>query len=93
MGVWIDQDLCTGDGLCVDYAPDVFVMLQDGIAYVVEDGAPLNNPGSSDSVARVPSSREQSVVVAADLCPGECIFIEMGGEEPAALMSQAKDSS
>ncbi|WP_143589037.1 ferredoxin, partial [Streptomyces angustmyceticus] len=22
--VWIDQDLCTGDGICVEYAPEVF---------------------------------------------------------------------
>ncbi|MCU0280931.1 MAG: ferredoxin [Acidimicrobiia bacterium] len=25
MKVWIDQDLCTGDGLCEEIAPDVFV--------------------------------------------------------------------
>jgi ferredoxin len=31
MRVWIDQDLCTGDGLCVDHCPDVFVQLEDGI--------------------------------------------------------------
>ncbi|MEZ5255991.1 MAG: ferredoxin [Ilumatobacteraceae bacterium] len=24
MKVWIDQDLCTGDGLCEEIAPDVF---------------------------------------------------------------------
>ena len=29
MRVWIDQDLCTGDGLCVDHCPDVFVQLED----------------------------------------------------------------
>ena len=23
--VWIDQDLCTGDGICEEIAPDVFV--------------------------------------------------------------------
>ncbi|MFC2177298.1 ferredoxin, partial [Actinomycetota bacterium] len=22
--VWIDQDLCTGDGICEEIAPDVF---------------------------------------------------------------------
>ncbi len=27
MKVWIDQDLCTGDGLCEEIAPDVFVGL------------------------------------------------------------------
>ena len=26
MKVWIDQDLCTGDGLCEEIAPDVFTL-------------------------------------------------------------------
>ncbi|MFV0308359.1 MAG: ferredoxin, partial [Desertimonas sp.] len=41
MRVWIDQDLCTGDGLCVDHCPDVFVQLEDGIAYVRDPSGPL----------------------------------------------------
>ena len=77
MRVWIDQDLCTGDGLCVDHSPDVFVQLEDGIAYVAEVGYPLNDPGSSGSLARVPGRRPQQVIDAALDCPGECIFIEM----------------
>ena len=32
MKVWIDQDLCTGDGICVEIAPDVFALLDDGLA-------------------------------------------------------------
>jgi len=32
--VWVDQDLCTGDGLCVQYAPEVFEFDIDGLAYV-----------------------------------------------------------
>ena len=36
MKVWIDQDLCTGDGLCEEIAPDVFTLLDDGLAYVRE---------------------------------------------------------
>lgn len=32
--VWIDQDLCTGDGICVQYAPEVFELDIDGLAYV-----------------------------------------------------------
>ena len=36
MKVWIDQDLCTGDGLCEEIAPDVFTLLDDGLAYVKE---------------------------------------------------------
>ena len=35
MKVWIDQDLCTGDGLCEEIAPSVFTLLDDGLAYVI----------------------------------------------------------
>jgi len=77
MRVWIDQDLCTGDGLCVDHCPDVFVQLEDGIAYVAEDGRPLNDPGSSGSLAWVPARDVHAVIKAAEVCPGECIFIEI----------------
>ena len=77
MRVWIDQDLCTGDGLCLDHAPDVFVQLEDGIAYVAEDGVALHDPGGPGSLAWVPVRAEQSVIDAALACPGECIFIEM----------------
>ena len=76
MRVWIDQDLCTGDGLCLDHCPDVFVQLEDGIAYVAEFGVALNDPGSSGSLAFVPERNRQSVIDAAVQCPGECIFIE-----------------
>ncbi len=76
MRVWIDQDLCTGDGLCVDHCPDVFVQLADGIAYVAEQGQVLNDPGGSGSLAWVAVKHYQSVVDAAEACPGECIFIE-----------------
>ena len=80
MRVWIDQDLCTGDGLCVDHCPDVFVQLEDGIAYVVQGGVTLNDPGSSGSLAIVDTKNQVDVVKAAEVCPGECIFIEM--DEP-----------
>ena len=82
MRVWIDQDLCTGDGLCVDQCHDVFVQLEDGIAYVAEGGFVLNDPGGSRSVAWVDPRHIRSVVQAAEVCPGECIFIEL--EVPAA---------
>ena len=77
MRVWIDQDLCTGDGLCVDHCPDVFVQLEDGIAYVVQGGVTLNDPGSSGSLAIVEAKNQVDVVKAAEVWPGECIFIEM----------------
>ena len=85
MRVWIDQDLCTGDGLCVDHAPDVFVQLEDGIAYVTEAGLSLNDPGGSGSLAVVPVRRVQEVIHAAEACPGECIFIEIDAPVDAHL--------
>ena len=77
MRVWIDQDLCTGDGLCVDHCPDVFVQLEDGIAYVADNGAAMNDPGGGGSLAPVSHRDRDAVVHAADICPGECIFIEL----------------
>jgi ferredoxin len=77
MRVWIDQDLCTGDGLCLDHCPDVFVQLEDGIAYVAELAVALNDPGGSGSLALVPERHQQAVIDAAVGCPGECIFIEI----------------
>ncbi|HUS61921.1 MAG TPA: ferredoxin [Acidimicrobiales bacterium] len=76
MRVWIDQDLCTGDGLCVDHCPEVFTLLEDGIAYVQRGGRPQNDPGGSGSLVAVPVKLMSDVVHAADDCPGECIFIE-----------------
>jgi ferredoxin len=82
MRVWIDQDLCTGDGLCVDHCHDVFTLLEDGIAYVVQAERALNDPGGSGSLAVVEPRYEQNVVDAALACPGECIFIEMEVARP-----------
>lgn len=79
--VWIDQDLCTGDGLCFDLCPEVFVILEDGIAYVRDETGPLTDPGGFHSVAPVPPEREGDVVSAALVCPGECIFIEVDDHE------------
>ncbi|MGH2754542.1 MAG: ferredoxin [Acidimicrobiales bacterium] len=76
MRVWIDQDLCTGDGLCTDHCPEVFVLLEDGIAYVRDGHAVLNDPGQEASQAPVPDMLVSNVVNAAEDCPGECIFLE-----------------
>ena len=61
----------------MDHCPDVFVQLEDGIAYVAESGKPLNDPGGSGSLATISVNDLQSVIEAADVCPGECIFIEL----------------
>ena len=80
MKVWIDQDLCTGDGLCEEIAPDVFVLLDDGLAYVRE-GAKIyaeseGNAQGAVGLAVVPTGQEDLTIEAAEECPGECIFIE-----------------
>ena len=85
MRVWIDQDLCTGDGLCVDYCDDVFMQLEDGISYVKEAGAVLNDPGGSGSLAQVRNRNVQQVIHAAEACPGECIFVELDPPVDAEL--------
>ncbi len=77
MKVWIDQDLCTGDGLCEEIAPDVFTLLDDGLAYVKEGGKVFSDPGGAEGLANVPSGMEEAVIESAEECPGECIFIEV----------------
>ena len=76
MKVWIDQDLCTGDGLCEEICPQVFTLLDDGLAYVKDGAQVMNEPGGAEGVAPVPSEFGESVREAAEECPGECIFIE-----------------
>ena len=80
MKVWIDQDLCTGDGLCEEIAPDVFVLLDDGLAYVREGpkiyAETEGNPQGPAGVAVVPVGQEDIAIEAVEECPGECIFIE-----------------
>jgi ferredoxin len=93
MKVWIDQDLCTGDGLCTDHAPAVFTLLEDGIAYVKQADRVLNDPGSAGSLASVPPQLERHVIQAAEDCPGECIFIEWIGERPHPAAASAADGS
>ncbi|MDH6117610.1 ferredoxin [Kitasatospora sp. GAS204B] len=71
--VWIDQDLCTGDGICVQYAPEVFELDIDGLAYVKgEDDELRQQPGAT---TRVPLTLLQDVVDSAKDCPGDCIHV------------------
>ena len=76
MRVWIDQDLCTGDGLCEEICPQVFTLLEDGLAYVKDGDGPHHDPGGADGIVEVPPELEDAVREAAEECPGECIFIE-----------------
>jgi ferredoxin len=71
--VWVDQDLCTGDGLCVQYAPAVFEMDLDGLAYVKDgDGELLTAPGAR---VGVPAELRLEVIDSARECPGACIHV------------------
>ena len=84
--VWIDQDLCTGDGLCAEICPSIFEMHDDGLAYVKEEAwtnrfgpdGTGNEPKlkMAEGTAAVPGHLFDSVVESAEECPGECIFIE-----------------
>ncbi len=71
--VWIDQDLCTGDGLCVQYERDVFEFDIDGLAYVkAADGELLTAQGERTAV---PEGSVRDVLDATRECPGNCIHV------------------
>ena len=76
MKVWIEQDLCTGAGLCERLAPSVFAMLDDGLAYVKEDGRVLGH-GGPGALAHVAPEAEDGVIEAAEACPAECIYLQV----------------
>jgi ferredoxin len=62
MRVWIDQDYCTGSGLCELIEPRVFAIGDDGLARV--------------HAPEVPPECEDEVRDAAESCPGGCIRLE-----------------
>ncbi|NIR86258.1 ferredoxin [Candidatus Bathyarchaeota archaeon] len=53
----VDQDLCTGDQVCVTIAPDVFEINEAGLAYVAD-------PEGAD---------EETIQRAIDQCPSQAI--------------------
>lgn len=83
--VWIDQDMCTGDGICVEDCPPLFGMHDDGLAYVKEEawsdiyngkgGEPVLQMGKG--TAAVPDKLLDDAIQAAEDCPGECIFFDV----------------
>lgn len=81
MKVWIDQDLCGGGGFCEEVAPDVFTLLDDGLAYVKEGDKVFNDPGGPEGVASVPAGQQGATIKAAEGCPGEIIIIELVGAQ------------
>jgi ferredoxin len=76
MKVWVDQDLCTGDGLCEELCPPIFTLV-DGLSFVRDQfGVPMLAGGPS-SMAEVRTEYLDAVLDAAEECPGECIFVEV----------------
>ncbi|HVE98224.1 MAG TPA: ferredoxin [Mycobacteriales bacterium] len=80
--VYVDQDLCTGDGLCVQLAPQVFEFDVDGLAYV-KDGTGELRTEAGARVA-VPAGCAAEVLESAQGCPGDCIFVETADGAPVA---------
>jgi ferredoxin len=55
MHVSIDLDLCEGHGQCVNAAPDVFELRDDGLAYLLMDEIPESYRAQvEDAVLRCP---------------------------------------
>lgn len=84
--VWIDQDLCTGDGICQELCPELFGANEDGLYYVKEESWPniMGPTGVGDAPkyqmgagqAHVPDHLLETAIEAAEECPGECIFFD-----------------
>ena len=77
--VWVDQDLCTGDGLCVQYAPEVFEFDIDGLAYVKDTDGELRT--SARSQVDVPDHLRLEIIDAAKECPGDCIHVVRSADD------------
>ncbi|WP_037571029.1 ferredoxin [Phaeacidiphilus oryzae] len=88
--VWIDQDLCTGDGICAQYAPEVFELDIDGLAYVKAEGEEelRTEPGAT---APVPVAILQDVVASAKECPGDCIHVRRTADRVEVYGPDAED--
>ncbi|WP_081238655.1 ferredoxin [Streptomyces viridosporus] len=71
--VWIDQDLCTGDGICAQYAPEVFELDIDGLAYVKSPQDELLQDRGATTPVPLPLLTD--VIDSAEECPGECIHV------------------
>jgi ferredoxin len=71
--VRVDQDLCTGDGLCVQYAPEVFEFDIDGLAYVKGEDGELRL--AAGETVTVPADAAARVIDSAIECPGDCIYV------------------
>ena len=70
------SEMCIRDRLCAEICPEVFIMRDDGLAYVQEDGHIFEDPGGALGMASFEEGHLDAVIESAEECPGECIFIE-----------------
>jgi ferredoxin len=71
--VTVDQRRCVGNGCCAEIAPEVFVMGDDSVASVCENGRVL----PEGAAAVVPDRLEEAVLEVVEECPAECVLVEM----------------
>ena len=64
----VDRDECTGDALCVDEAPDVFELDDEGVAVVV------NPDGNPDEIYAAAEACPTDAIVLYDAETGEKIW-------------------
>ena len=62
MRVVVDFDLCQSNALCMDAAPEVFEVRDDGFLYILNE-----NP---------PESLREKVMTAKQICPTQAISVE-----------------
>jgi ferredoxin len=87
--VWVDQKLCTGDGLCVQYAPEIFEFDVDGLAYVKDDSGKLQLVEGAQ--VGVPAHLRLEVIDAAKECPGDCIHVRRTSDGAEVAGPDAED--
>lgn len=71
--ITVNQRLCIGNGVCSEIAPEVFVLGDDDLAYLHDDGRILPR----DVSVIVPQHLDAAVLEACDQCPAGCIDIDV----------------
>jgi ferredoxin len=74
--VWINQDKCTGSGLCLEECPSMFVHNEKGKGRIKKaDGSLVTGVENRVEVA---PEHHKTVIAAFDACPTSAIGIEQG---------------
>jgi ferredoxin len=60
MKIYIDEDLCTGCGICEEMCPEVFQLGDDEVSHIISDD----------------ECEEHDIREVAEECPSEAIIIE-----------------